>query len=215
MKFFGKIVIAVSLGLVLLTNPVLAVKKIGDAGTQLNQVVGKTGISQTPLPVFIGQMIKWALGTVGFVFFILMVYGGFLWMTARGNDDQVQKGKNTITAAVIGLAVIVSAYALTNFVTTRLIERKGAANTNTINEPLGCCIDWVDTTTPDDLNLSDQFGVNGTPSWRMTTQSDCKKQGETESDGDKLFGPEGEGYWKFYDGLNENQCEAKNDSKDW
>jgi apolipoprotein N-acyltransferase len=91
---------------------------------QLNKVVPKTGIATTDIGVLVGQGIKAALGLVGLIFFGLMVYGGFLWMTARGAEDQAEKAKNTVTTAVIGIAIIVSAYAITAFVTNRLLLGK-------------------------------------------------------------------------------------------
>ncbi|MFA5937372.1 MAG: hypothetical protein WC822_05880 [Candidatus Paceibacterota bacterium] len=66
----------------------------------------------------IGRVINSALTLVGTIFFILMVYAGYLWMTARGNEQQTEKAKTIITTAIIGLVVIVSAYAITVFVTT-------------------------------------------------------------------------------------------------
>ena len=49
-----------------------------------------------------------------------IVYGGFLWMTAHGNEEQVTKAKNLITAALIGLVIILSAYAISVFVISKL-----------------------------------------------------------------------------------------------
>ncbi len=69
-----------------------------------------------PLPKLIGQIIGYALSFVGVVFFVLSVYGGFLWMTARGNSERTEKGKETIIAAAIGVIIIVGSYALTRFV---------------------------------------------------------------------------------------------------
>lgn len=89
--------------------------------TQLNKVVPNTGIATTPIGVLAGQAIQAVLGLVGLIFFGLMVYGGFTWMTARGNDDKVEKARGIITTAVIGIVIIVSAYAITAFITNRLI----------------------------------------------------------------------------------------------
>ena len=46
----------------------------------------------------------------------MMTYGGFLWLTSMGNSDRVEKGKNTLIWATLGLALIFGAYALTNFI---------------------------------------------------------------------------------------------------
>ena len=65
--------------------------------------------------------ISYALGFVGVVFLILMIVGGLMWMTAAGNDERVNKAKSLITNAVIGMVIVFSAYAITYFVTSRLL----------------------------------------------------------------------------------------------
>jgi cation transporter-like permease len=67
----------------------------------------------------VGKVINAALTMVGMIFLVLMVYAGYLWMTARGEADQVEKAKSIITAAIIGLVLVVSAYAISVFVTSR------------------------------------------------------------------------------------------------
>lgn len=68
------------------------------------------------LPEIVGIIIAALLGLVATVFFALMVYGGFLWMTAAGNGEQVGQAKKLIMNAVLGIIVMSAAYAITNFV---------------------------------------------------------------------------------------------------
>jgi hypothetical protein len=75
---------------------------------------------QTTIQVFIGTLIGTGLSFVGVVFFILMLYGGFLWMTARGNEDQTSKAIGTITAGAIGMVIIMASYAITSFLFSSL-----------------------------------------------------------------------------------------------
>jgi len=83
----------------------------------LEQAAKGTGLSTTrKLPDFIGSLIKAALSFVGVLFLLLMLYAGFLWMTARGNTETVTKAKDLIVGAVIGIVIVVSAYAITSFV---------------------------------------------------------------------------------------------------
>lgn len=91
---------------------------------KLNEVVPKTGVATAEIGVLAGQLIKGALGLVGLIFFGLMVYAGFLWMTDRGSEEQAEKAKKMVTAAIIGLTVVVAAYAITTLVTTRLLLGK-------------------------------------------------------------------------------------------
>jgi len=87
-------------------------------GTQLgNAGSGAFGESTPPsLPTLIGNVIGVILGILGMVLVILILYAGFLWMTSGGDDKQAQKGQTYIKNAVAGLAVVIAAYALTNFV---------------------------------------------------------------------------------------------------
>lgn len=88
----------------------------GDALNNVGTTAQKAGVEQADVSTIIGNGVKGALQLVGIFFFVLMVYGGFIWMTARGNEDKVTKAKDTIWAAIIGVAVTVAAYALTLFV---------------------------------------------------------------------------------------------------
>ncbi len=74
-----------------------------------------------PLEFKAGQIVGAILALVGILFFVLMIYGGILWMTAGGNDTQVKNAQKTITAAVIGLVIVISAYAITMFIGQSLI----------------------------------------------------------------------------------------------
>jgi cbb3-type cytochrome oxidase subunit 3 len=56
------------------------------------------------------------LTLVGMIFLILLIYGGIFWMTARGNEQQAQKAKNIITSSVVGLAIVLLAYAISIFI---------------------------------------------------------------------------------------------------
>lgn len=64
----------------------------------------------------VGTLVGTILSYVGVIFFILIVYGGLMWMTAQGNDQKVAKAKELIINATIGLIIVLSAYAITSFV---------------------------------------------------------------------------------------------------
>lgn len=76
--------------------------------------------SMTDLPTAIGKIVGVALSLVGVAFLLLMIYGGFLWMFARGNDQDVSKAKELMQAAIIGLVIVLAAYAITSYVSTQL-----------------------------------------------------------------------------------------------
>jgi len=68
------------------------------------------------IPTVAGGIIKIFLSILSIIFIALMLYGGYLWMTDRGNQEQVTKAKELITSAVIGLIIVIAAYAITYFV---------------------------------------------------------------------------------------------------
>lgn len=70
-------------------------------------------------------VIQFILGFLGLVAILIIIYGGFVYMTAAGNDERVGKARATITAGLIGLLIIVLAYGLTQFVVsivTRVLD---------------------------------------------------------------------------------------------
>src|SRR3989344_7120121 len=101
-----------------------------DAGKILDKAAdtSKTGLSGD-LAGTIASVIKAVLALVGTVFLVLTIYAGILWMTAGGNEEQVTKAVSIIKASVIGLIVIMSAYAITFFVTNKLGGVAGSGTT--------------------------------------------------------------------------------------
>lgn len=71
--------------------------------------------------VVVGQIIKGAIVMIGAVFGVLVVYGGYLWMIARGNEEYIKKAKNILERAAIGLIIVMGAYAITAFIVERVI----------------------------------------------------------------------------------------------
>ncbi len=72
------------------------------------------------VPEIIGFLIQAALGISGSLALLMIVYGGFLWLTAGGKTDRIEKGKQTLLWSIIGLAVIFGANILANFVISTL-----------------------------------------------------------------------------------------------
>lgn len=93
-------------------------------GQKLASDVGNSaGIaSSTPLPLIIGRIVNAALGFLGVIFLVLLLYAGFLWMTAQGDEKGVTKAKDIIKQAIIGLIVIVAGFAISNFVLGSLVN---------------------------------------------------------------------------------------------
>ncbi|MEY4744610.1 MAG: Type secretion system pilin, partial [Candidatus Parcubacteria bacterium] len=74
-----------------------------------------TGLTTVDIRVMVGRIIRYFLGLLGIVAVSLMIYAGFIWMTAAGNDEKIKKAKAIMTNAVIGLVIIMSAYGIVMF----------------------------------------------------------------------------------------------------
>lgn len=74
----------------------------------------------------VGGIINIVLALLAIIAIVLFLYGGFLWMTAGGNEENVAKAKKIITATVIGLVIILLSAAAVNFVLGNLINETGA-----------------------------------------------------------------------------------------
>ena len=91
-------------------------------------------ISKKSIPQFAGEVIGVGLSLIGIVFFLLMLYAGLRWMIAMGKSEDVQKAKDTLEAAAIGLVIVLAAYAITQFVFTNLGVGSGGGNTSPVGE---------------------------------------------------------------------------------
>lgn len=81
-----------------------------------------TGLGQADLQTTIGNLIRVALGFLGVIAVCIVLYGGFKWMTAGGNDEKVGEAKRLMISGLIGLAIIMSAYAIASFVISSILE---------------------------------------------------------------------------------------------
>ena len=70
--------------------------------------------------VIAANIIKVLLTFIGVVFMILFIYGGFLYMTSAGETDKVKKAKSLLKNAVIGVLIVMTAYAITYFIASQI-----------------------------------------------------------------------------------------------
>ncbi len=62
---------------------------------------------------------------LGIIAVVIMLYGGFTWMTAAGNEEKVSKAKKIIGAGIIGLIVVLASYLIVDFVTKNVSNSLG------------------------------------------------------------------------------------------
>ncbi len=131
-KNFSKVFCVILLFLFFLIHPVLAIDS-PDKGSGFNPE--KYGLEKTSdmaeIPknqdpaVIIGKIIGALLSFLGIVFFVLIIYGGFQWMTAGGNEEQVNKAIDMIKSAIIGLIIIMAAYLITRYIGEQIFNAAG------------------------------------------------------------------------------------------
>ena len=81
------------------------------------------GVEETLTPErILANLIQIALGIVGLILIILIIYGGWIWGSARGNEERVTYAQNLIRNSVIGVIIIFSAYFITAFVVGKIGE---------------------------------------------------------------------------------------------
>jgi len=68
----------------------------------------------------ISNVVNIVLGFLGILAVIIIMYAGFKWMTASGNEEQVGEARKMLLQAVIGLIIIMAAWVIINFVTTEI-----------------------------------------------------------------------------------------------
>lgn len=84
---------------------------------------GETGMAE-----IVQYVISAFLGLLGIIFLVLIIYSGFNWMTAQGDEEKVTLAKDTLSRAVIGLIIIIAAYSITYFVFSSLSGTDGASS---------------------------------------------------------------------------------------
>lgn len=92
-----------------------------------------TSMSKFSLGNVVATVIQGALGLLGIIFLIIMVFAGYRWMTASGNEESVKIAKQMITRAIIGLIIVLMAYAVTYFVFNQLPFSGGTGTGGTGN----------------------------------------------------------------------------------
>ncbi|MCC7357698.1 Ig-like domain-containing protein [Candidatus Uhrbacteria bacterium] len=89
--------------------------------TGLEEVGQTIKLPSTDPRLIVVRIINIALGLIGIILVCLILYAGFLWMTSGGKEDQISRAKQILRNAIIGLIIILSAWAITKFVIERLL----------------------------------------------------------------------------------------------
>jgi len=97
-----------------------------DVGLQYGEA---TGLGQEDPRVIAANIIRIVLGFLGIIAVGLIIYAGWLYMTAEGEADKVDKAKKILIGALIGLIICLSAFAIATFILNKLIKATGGQTT--------------------------------------------------------------------------------------
>jgi hypothetical protein len=85
----------------------------------------EVGTGTTDIRITIARIIRTAMSLLGIIAVLIILYGGFKWMTGGGSDEAVGDAKKIITAGIVGLVIILTAYAIASFVISSLVSATG------------------------------------------------------------------------------------------
>jgi len=94
-------------------------------GTE-DDVESELGLGDEDPRTVAASVINIALGFLGIIAVVIILLGGFKWMTAGGNEDKLGEARALITAGIIGLVIILMAWGIARFVIEALYEKTGA-----------------------------------------------------------------------------------------
>ncbi|MAF24809.1 hypothetical protein CL634_04455 [bacterium] len=105
--------------LLLLTTPGLALAQNGKISEAMIKGIeeSKIALGTTSVDVAVGGILRTFLVLLGVVFLATTFYGGWVWMTAWGNEERVQKGKDIVRAGFLGLFVVAASYSISILLT--------------------------------------------------------------------------------------------------
>ncbi|MEA3463822.1 MAG: hypothetical protein U9R14_01990 [Patescibacteria group bacterium] len=79
------------------------------------------GLGDTDPRVIIAKIIRIALGFLGIIAVGIIMYAGWLWMSSEGDEEKINQSKKILKNAIIGLIIILSAFAIVSFILNKLI----------------------------------------------------------------------------------------------
>ena len=92
-----------------------------DAAFGINSLADNgLGLGKQDLKKSIAGIINVILGFLGTLAVLIILLGGFKWMTSQGSSDKVDEAKKLIGEGVVGLVIIFAAYAIAAFVLNQL-----------------------------------------------------------------------------------------------
>ena len=92
----------------------------------LGNVKSSAGFGSTSAVDIVAGIVQVVLGLLGVFFLVLLIWAGFIWMNAQGEESKVEEAKNRITQSIIGLLIVLASYAISYFVVSSIQKAVGA-----------------------------------------------------------------------------------------
>ena len=96
----------------------------GNLKPETQNALGLGDTDQAP-QVIAARLVNIMLGFLGIIAVVIILLGGFKWMTAGGNEDKIGEAKGLLSAGVIGLIIILMSWALATWVISILYNATG------------------------------------------------------------------------------------------
>ena len=125
MKIFVFAILSIFIVNLFLIAPVAQAQDPYGLNITANSAKITTDPAKSDLITMTGNVINWGLGFLGMIFLVLILIGGFHWMTSVGNEEKITKAKMMINASITGLIVVFLAYALASAIITSLVDASG------------------------------------------------------------------------------------------
>ena len=104
----------------LLATPALATSADADFGQSYAE---STNLGNSDPRDIMASLLNLAMTFLAIIAVIVILIGGFKWMTAAGSEDKVSEAKKIVVGGVIGLVIILAAWAIASFVLTTVAEQ--------------------------------------------------------------------------------------------
>lgn len=117
-----------------LVAPILASTPVALAGNadsllwggQKTTIQTNTGMGNKDPRVLAADVIKILLGFLGLIAVVIVLVGGFKWMTSQGSEDKIEEARGMIISGFVGLLIILAAFGLATFVIEQIYTTTGA-----------------------------------------------------------------------------------------
>jgi cysteine-rich repeat protein len=119
------------------TMAYLPVAYAQDVADNLDVIGEQSGLGDGDIKLTVGRLIRTGLSLLGVVAVCIVLYGGWVWMTAGGDTEKVDRARRILINGVIGLVIILMAWGITTFIITSILDATGGGYTGDDGGPGG------------------------------------------------------------------------------